>query len=277
MKRFIAMAFLVPATIITATVSVALAQSPGDVRMMSVANQLYADGKYDQATESYDQLISQGTQNGALYYNLGNAHYNQGQMGPAILNYLRAQRVIPRNSALQSNLALARSLVPDSGASNGETPLAIWNDLTERALTLDELALVTLAIWFAFAMALVVMVMMAHKGFRKTAKIVAIVIAVPMVAAFFALGSRLYADALNPDVVVVADEVEVTTGPNPQYALQLTMSGGAEVRLLDSRGSWSKVSVRGGEIKGWVPSSSIEMVRNADKSVLPTSLRFFSR
>ena len=270
MKRALALALFVPAMTATATASVALAQSPSDVRLMSVGNELYATGQYDEATNYYDQLIRQGAHSGPLYYNLGNAHYNQGEMGRAILNYLRAQRIMPRDNDLQSNLALARSLTRDSGASGGETPLAIWNDITERRLTLDELALVTLAFWFAFAMALVVVVMMTRRGVKRAAKIVAILIAVPMVAAFFALGSRLYADALNPDVVVVAEEAEVTTGPSPQYALQLTLLGGAEARLLDARGSWSKVSVRGGEVEGWVRSSSIELVRAGGNTVLPS-------
>ncbi|MDA1226690.1 MAG: tetratricopeptide repeat protein [Chloroflexi bacterium] len=277
MRRFIAVAFLIPCLVIIATTSLALAQSPSDVRLMSVANQLYESGQYDQATEFYDQLIREGTHSAALYFNLGNAHYNQGEMGQAILNYRRAQRITPRDEALQSNLDLARSLARDSGASDGETPLALWNDITEQRLTLDELALVTLALWFAFAMALVVVVMMTRKGVKRAAKIVAILICIPMVAAFFALGSRLYADALNPDVVVVADEVEVTTGPSPQYALQLTLRSGAEARQLDSRGSWTKLSLRGGELEGWVPSGSVELVRASDKTVLPSPRLLLSR
>ncbi|MDA0768588.1 MAG: tetratricopeptide repeat protein [Chloroflexi bacterium] len=277
MRRFIAVAFLIPCLVIIATTSLALAQSPSDVRLMSVANQLYESGQYDQATEFYDQLIREGTHSAALYFNLGNAHYNQGEMGQAILNYRRAQRITPRDEALQSNLDLARSLARDSGASDGETPLALWNDITEQRLMLDELALVTLALWFAFAMALVVVVMMTRKGVKRAAKIVAILICIPMVAAFFALGSRLYADALNPDVVVVADEVEVTTGPSPQYALQLTLRSGAEARQLDSRGSWTKLSLRGGELEGWVPSGSVELVRASDKTVLPSPRLLLSR
>lgn len=277
MRRFLAAAILIPVVLALAAASSAFAQSPDDVQLMAVANELYASGQFAEATDFYEQLVRQGAHDGVLYYNQGNAYYNQGEMGPAILSYLRAQRLTPRDGALQSNLALARSLTADSGANNGETPLAIWNDITEKRLTLDELALVTLAIWFAFSVALVVVVMMTQRRFKRIAKVVAIVVAVPMVAAFFALGSRLYADALNPDVVVIAEEVEVTTGPNPQYALQLTLSGGSEARLLDSRGSWSKLSLRGGEIKGWVPSNSVAMVRSGDKTVLPSPGKLFSR
>ena len=271
MKRFIAVVFVLPALLILAMSSSALAQSPSDVQLMVVANDLYTSGQYSEATDFYEQLSRQGVHNWALYYNQGNAHYNQGDIGPAILSYLRAQRITPRNGALQSNLALARSQVSDSSASDGETPLAIWNDITERWLTLDELALVTLAIWFAFSMMLVVMVIIMPNRLKRLVKILAIVVAIPMVAAFVALGSRLYADAVNPDVVVVADEVEVMTGPNNQYALQLTMIGGDEARLLDARGSWSKVSLHGGKLEGWVLSDSIETVKSREANVLPLS------
>ena len=67
MRRLIAVTFFLPCLVIMAAASTVLAQSPSDLRLMSVANELYATGQFDQATDFYDQLIRQGAHSGELY------------------------------------------------------------------------------------------------------------------------------------------------------------------------------------------------------------------
>ena len=58
MKRFIAVVFVLPALLILATATSALAQSPSDVQLMVVANDLYASGQYSEATDYYEHWLS---------------------------------------------------------------------------------------------------------------------------------------------------------------------------------------------------------------------------
>ena len=55
-------------------------------------------------------LIDDGVDNGKLYYNLGNAQLQIGDLGQAIVSYRRAERLIPNDSNLRENLRFARSL-----------------------------------------------------------------------------------------------------------------------------------------------------------------------
>ena len=48
-----------------------------------------------------------GLESGELHYNLGNAWFRLGELGPAILHYERARRSMPRDDDLAANLALA--------------------------------------------------------------------------------------------------------------------------------------------------------------------------
>ncbi|MFH1244966.1 MAG: tetratricopeptide repeat protein, partial [Candidatus Omnitrophota bacterium] len=63
--------------------------------LFSQGNGYYAQEKFDQAITAYEQELSLGRESGPLYYNLGNAYFKSGQLGRAILNYLRAERLIP--------------------------------------------------------------------------------------------------------------------------------------------------------------------------------------
>ena len=114
MKRLFIVALIAVAMLglFVANQALLLAKSPetaGDA--MSIANQLYEAGQYAQAAQAYQQLVNQGYGDGALFYNLGNAHFKQGDYGRAILNYRRAQQLAPRDPDIETNLALARAQV----------------------------------------------------------------------------------------------------------------------------------------------------------------------
>ena len=88
--------------------------------------------------------------------------------------------------------------------------------------------------------------------------------AVATLVSLLLLLSMLYANPYDHTGVVTAEAVEVVSGPGPQYAKEFTLRSGAEVRLVDSRQGWLRVSLPGGELQGWVPSHAIEAVRRAN-------------
>ena len=83
------------------------AQTDATASTVLKANEFYKEKNYAQAERLYQGLIDKGFQNGHLYYNLGNTHIRLGNTGKAILNYLRAQKFLPRDQDLQANLKYA--------------------------------------------------------------------------------------------------------------------------------------------------------------------------
>ncbi|MHC4642631.1 MAG: tetratricopeptide repeat protein, partial [Planctomycetota bacterium] len=65
---------------------------------------------YEEAILIYEKIISNNQiQNSKLYYNLGNAYLLKGNLGKAILNYRRAEKLDSADTNIQKNLAFARS------------------------------------------------------------------------------------------------------------------------------------------------------------------------
>jgi hypothetical protein len=56
----------------------------------------------------------------------------------------------------------------------------------------------------------------------------------------------------------VAQEIDVTSGPGPQYVNEFDLHSGTEVTLIETRGSWTRLSLSGDELQGWVPTSAVE-------------------
>ena len=71
------------------------------------ANDLYSEKNYTKSAQAYESLIDKGVHNGYLYYNLGNTYIRMGKTGPAVLNYIRARKWIPRDENLEANLKFA--------------------------------------------------------------------------------------------------------------------------------------------------------------------------
>ena len=80
---------------------------------ISQANESYHEKDYPSAAKIFEDLIAQGQHNGYLYYNLGNTYMRLGKTGHAILNYLYAKTLLPRNENLDANLRYAISQTTD--------------------------------------------------------------------------------------------------------------------------------------------------------------------
>lgn len=243
-------------------VGVAWAQSAqAEFETGDVANQLYENGRYAEATQAYEQLIAQGMANSAVYYNLGNAYMQQGEIGRAILNYKRAQALAPRDPDIAANLALARARTVDRFDGGAPDDLAaIFNTAVQANLTFNQLALLALGLWFALGMGIILYRQM---GNGRGKNIIAVGIAltgVLFIISVFSLGSRMVDAYTFPQGIIVAEEVNVTNGPGEQYTVQFTLHDGAEIGLLETRGQWAKLALPGGETTGWVPASAVEPV-----------------
>ena len=64
-----------------------------------------AQGLYEQAILKYEKIIEDGgIKNAGLYYNLANAYLLSDNLGRAILNYRRAEKLDPGDPDIQKNL-----------------------------------------------------------------------------------------------------------------------------------------------------------------------------
>ncbi len=239
-------------------VSALHAQATGDAEAMAASNELYDSGRFVEAAQVYQQLVDQGNRDDALYYNLGNAYYKQGDLGRAILNYRRAQREAPRDADVRANLELARGQTIDLIDRDERGSVVRFLVATQSRLTLNELAAASLALWVLVVALLLALLYTGPGVLRGAALYASVVAAVLLVLGAGSLAGRAYEHSSRNYVVVVAGEVEVISGPGSQYVTEFTLHGGAEGRLIERRGSWARLALPGGDLQGWVPGSAVE-------------------
>jgi len=228
---------------------------------MAEANRLYEEGEFAAAAGRYQTLVDTGVEDGRLYYNLGNAYFKAGDLGRAILNYRRAQRLLPRDGDVATNLDLARAQTLDRIEVDGEGAIV---GLVRRALgwfTLDEAAFVALALWIVLV-GLVIGAIFWRSRWRVLLTLAGAV-AVLLFVGVLLIGARLLDERGQPPVVVVAPEVAVRSGPGDDYLTEFTLHAGAELRLVERREGWARVALPG-DLQGWAKSEAITELSSRD-------------
>ena len=238
----------------------AFAQESLATSLMARANERYERGEYAEAAQQYDALIDRGYGDVALYLNLGNAYLESGDLGRAILHYLRARELSPRDPDIRDNLELARSMTLDSIVGERGSLVEGVSYFGRQWITPGELGAAALMLWAASGLAIVALLVWRVFPLRRVLRFVTPVLVVAALASFLILVSMVYANPYDNTGVVTAAAVEIVSGPGPQYPEEFTLYSGAQVRVTDSRHGWLRIELPGGELRGWVPTHAVEVV-----------------
>jgi hypothetical protein len=219
--------------------------SATDQETLHVANQLYANGDYAGAAQLYQQLVDADIRNADLYYNLGNAYFQMDDMGRAILNYTRAQRLAPRDDSIKANLDLALGKV-DANELAG-SPLDRLVDFAQSTFALNEMALLAIvsalaALWLWQASRSV-----NAQAFKRVASIALMVSVLWFGFNCVALGATLYSHHTQPSGIVLS----------PTSINGVNLPSGTEVHILEQRDTTVRVALPGRNVEGWLSADSI--------------------
>lgn len=244
-----------------------------------VANQAaaaYAQGDYATAVQLYEVLVGQGVQDGNLYFNLGNAYLQTGNLGSALLNYRRAQLFIPRDTDL--NLAIAQIQAERIDVQGDDVDfVAQLSALSSGFLTQNELIGLVGLLWALWGGLFTVFLVSgnwldgrdANTTSERLSRIreqrrwlywAVIGLGIGVVMGIGLLAARLVDESNRPDAVITADSVSAMSGPGDDYLELYTLHAAAEVYVVERRNGWMWFAMPDGQ-QGWIPESSVEAVR----------------
>jgi tetratricopeptide (TPR) repeat protein len=185
-------------------------QAPIDERALAAANRLFEAGRYTESAQVLEQILAQGAEDSAVYYNLGNAYYAQGNFDGALENYEQAARLAPRDQEIRHNLAVTRAQAPPK-AEEAPDLMVTLAQLTSSWTTINEIAILLLAFWFATCYFLLVSRQIDKSFARSALRIAAAAGILVVVLVGASLGSRVYMDNAQSgrvDVPTVIAQVE---------------------------------------------------------------------
>lgn len=232
-----------------------LTVSSAQTDSLSEAAEAYQNGSYLRAIELYEASIEQGIYNADIFFNLGNAYYQNFDMGRALLNYRRAQLFIPRDENLNYNIALVRA--QRSNIQGDETDL-IHNlgELTSNILTLTELSVLVFILWLVWFGLLLAYLL--RQQWRFTLLIPLLTVGMVLLISLIPLAARLYTETNRPSAVVI-EPVSMMSGPGEDYLEYGTLYPAAEIRLIEQRDGWARFALPDGQ-QGWAKLDTVATI-----------------
>lgn len=234
-------------------------QVAADVTVVDAANQLYAAGHYAEAIQLYEGQVARGVQDSALFFNLGNAYFQQGDLGRAVLNLERAAQLNPRDADIQINLDLVREQTTELFAEEPEGPMAVLADATGW-MTENETAVLVLSFWFLLGFLILARRQVESSKVQKALQVGAVLALALLLITGASLASRSFLAETQPTGVVVLPTVAVSNGPGAAFVTEFSVSGGTTVNFTEIQGEWVRLAVPEGAGENWLPAKAIETV-----------------
>ncbi|MAG57600.1 MAG: hypothetical protein CMJ83_15010 [Planctomycetes bacterium] len=241
---------LVPFLLCTA---VALPAPAQDADVFQRAQAAFKDGRFDEAADLYESLLSDDYENGWVFYNLGNAHLKAGRVGHAIASYRRAGYYLPGDANLERNLDLAldwrrQALSADDGGVIDK--ILFWR----RATTFSTQAtLALIAAVLAFATAWLRLLRPRRWPFLRWTTWISLA----FVLLFATSATLTWLDQTAGDHgVITANDTVLRKWPaeDADRSYEDPVHDGAELRVLQRKDGWLEVRVADRYV-GWLPVS----------------------
>ena len=216
----------------------------------------YTKEDYKSAIELYEGLLKNNGESVAVYYNLGNSYYKDGQIAPAILNYERALLLQPGDKDIRFNLQIARQRAVDKIEPVGHFFLADWFSFVRDIASADTWGAIGIVCFLLMIFCLVVFFFSKVIRFKKVAFYVGLLLLTIVIVSNVLGASQMNALQEHSEAIVFAPSVTIKSSPDVSGTDLVVLHEGTKVAVKSILGEWSEVELEDGNV-GWMPSKDI--------------------
>jgi hypothetical protein len=218
-----------------------------------------AEKLYGEAILIYEKIISDGQiQNAKLYYNLGNAYFLKGDLGRAILNYRRAEKLDSSDANIQKNLAFARSRRIDKVKLKTEKRVIHTLFFWHYEFSLKTKFVLTCFFFALFCISLTIMIWF---GRIAPGTVTAVISCFLLICLFVSVVLEANNQAHKVCGVITAEEVVARQGDGQSYSPSFKdpLHEGTEFDMLENRHGWLHIKLSDNS-EGWIPETSADLI-----------------
>lgn len=217
------------------------------------AAEKYNSGDYLGAAEEYQLKAEAEPNNPYILYNLANSYFKSGDGDKALVYYLRAFKLLPRDADIRHNLAFALQATGQKFVPDG-MPDTVFNLYNYYSLA----ELKGLCALFAWLLAFSVLEYF-FLGRGKRIKFVCF--AAGALFVFFAVWFSLrYPAGSQKLALVTVPRAELRSGPGENFPVGLSVPRAHLLVIADSKGEWDYVNIKDTDSSGWVLKKSLEEI-----------------
>ena len=223
------------------------------------ANNLYAKGEYNQASQIYETITKQFGASPEVYYNLGNCYYKQGKIALCILNYERALRFDPSDDDIKANLAFARGKTADKVIPPSEMFFITWWKQLSNTTTISTWMLIALLSFIIMLTCITFYIYSSKTLHRKLSLYTGLFCLILTFLANLCALSQYLVNKNNQYAIITDSAVTVKSSPSETSTDLFVIHEGAKVEIIDKMSKWYEVLLEEGK-QGWIAKSTLEEI-----------------
>ncbi len=223
-------------------------------------NSLYQKGKYQEAINSYETVLSAKKQSAELYFNLGNCYYKLNKVAPTIYNYEKALLLNPDDTEIQNNLKFAQKLQIDDIKTVEKVGFnKVIQDFT-NTFHYNTWGGITVGLSMVFLLFFVgyyfSQITVSKRLFFVGMFVVLLLLLVSVSSAIFEKNQFN-----NDQPAIVFSEVgSVKSEPKVGAADAFLLHEGTKVYIMETLDNWNKIQLNDGN-EGWIENSAIKRLK----------------
>ena len=231
--------------------------------LIQQADAAYSKDNFAQAEALYLAAMKLGGSSSALFYNIGNTYYRQGNLAKAIVCYERALRLDPTNAEAKANLDFVNGKITDKQIDSGSYMDSVWQG-TVGLFKADTWAVIALVL-FAIFLGLVAVYLFSSAVTVKKAGffggLIVFIVTVCTVIISFAAANRIND---HSQAIILPPSAQLSTSPREarnQSEEAFLLHEGTKVEIIDSiatpsEGKWYEVMVGRGD-RAWIKGAHL--------------------
>jgi len=207
----------------------------------------YREGEYSRAARAFGEAAGRRPASGTLR-NLGNAQWQGGQTGRAIVAWEQALWLDPFNRAARNNLRFARKV------AQVEAPELSWDEVVSTWLPIDWWAwIMGVSLWLAVGMVLLPGILRRRKAaWHQAVAALGIMVFLLSVPAHFGVHTRARIG------FVVQKDAPLRLTPTQEAQVLARLSAGEPARCVRARGPYALI--RTNRALGWIEQEQFRLV-----------------
>ena len=223
-------------------------------------NDLYQKGKYPEALNAYESVVSNHKHSAELYYNLANCYYKLNEVAPAIYNYEKALVLKPNNKDVQNNLRFAQKRTIDE--------IKVIPKVGFGKLLRDFTGIYHYNTWGWISIGFSVLFLLSFVGYYFSQMTVSkrifffgmfLMVLMLMISVAAAVFEKSHFENEKP-AIVFAEMTDVRSEPQKMATTVVVVHEGTKVFVEETLEGWKKVQLTDGT-EGWIEKNAIKEIK----------------
>ena len=227
--------------------------------LFAKGNAYYAKAQYKDALTIYQQILGEGYQSAALYFNMGNASFKSDDIPAALLYFEKAHKLAPGDEDINYNIRFANLKTVDKIDEAPEFFLANWWKAFILSLSVGTLTVLSILLVMLASVIFIIYFFANSVSIKRSSFYASIVLFLLGVLTIFMTGMQISYFDNHRQGIIFASSVTIKSGPVDKSGSLFVLHDGTKVNILENNNGWMKIRLGNGN-EGWIKAGDVKEI-----------------